>query len=345
MTRQRRLRTALVTGANGYIGNAVARAFVRAGWLTLGLVRSASGAHALSAEEILPVTGSIDDVDSHADIKNQLPSQVDVIVSTTEDHSDYVRHYNNIVALLRSVSSASSANGVVPLVIFTSGCKDYGVGPHFANDPKLAPHTEASPLNPPAVLALRAEHAQKILEHGDAFGPVLVRPTNVHGRSSSFYGSFFDVAGKAAEAGGPLPMVSRPDAICHCMHVDDCGDAYVAIASHPDRKAVEGQIFNISARGYETVDQIGKALVSEYGIAKGLEYVDVGLVVKSPWPIMLVDFPQWVGSDKLRRVTGWSDHRPLFTEALRVYRVAYEAAKKDGHENIRKIDTFLSRLD
>lgn len=343
MTQQKRPRTAVVTGANGYIGNAVARAFARAGWLTFGLVRSTSGAHALAVEEILPITGSIDDVGSHSNIQSQLPAQIDVIVSVTEDHSDYVRHHNNIIALLRVISSASSANGVTPLVIYTSGCKDYGIGPHFGDDPKLAPHTEDSPLKPPALLSLRAEYAQKILEHKDDFSAVLVRPTNVHGRSSSFYGFFFDVASKAAEADGALQIPSQPNTICHCVHVDDCGDAYVAIASHPDRKAIDGQVFNISAREHETVDQIGQALVSEYGIGKGLEYVEVGLA-KRPWPFLLVDFPQWTSSEKLRTVTGWSDHRPLFTEALTVYRAAYEAAKGDGHENIKKVAAFSSKF-
>lgn len=163
----------LVTGANGYIGNAVARAFVRAGWTAHGLVRSASGAQALAVEEILPIIGSIDVLSSHEQIASQLPPTVDTIVSVTEDWNDYVAHYNNIVALLRTVSAISTKNGVVPLVIFTSGCKDYGVGPHFANDPSLAPHTEESPLNPPAMLQLRTIFSQKIFGNADVFHPVL----------------------------------------------------------------------------------------------------------------------------------------------------------------------------
>lgn len=166
-------RNVLVTGANGYIGNAVARAFVRAGWTTHGLIRSASGAQALAVEEILPIIGSIDDLSSHDKIASQLPSTVDTIVSVTEDWSDYVSHYNKIVALLRTISEISTANGLVPLVIFTSGCKDYGVGPHLANDPSLAPHTEESPVNPPAFLQLRTQFSQKIFENSDAFLPVL----------------------------------------------------------------------------------------------------------------------------------------------------------------------------
>lgn len=340
-----RIRTVLITGSNGYIGNAVARAFVRAGWITYGLIRSPSGAHSLAAEEILPTIGSIDDVGGHDQIKNQLPLALDAIVSTTEDHSDYVKHYNAIVSLLRNLGSRSVENGVKPLVIFTSGCKDYGVGPHFANGPSLRPHTEESPINPPAfaALPLRAEYSQKILEHDDLFSPVLVRPTNVHGRSSSFYGIFLSVANQAAADGKPLVMPVPPDSIVHSMHVDDCGDAYVAIAAHPRVEEVSGQVFNISARRYETVDEVGRALAAEYGISKGLKYVDKKELVtgENPWPPGLVDFPQWTGSEKLRSITGWRDHRPLFSETIHVYRVAYEAAQSAGHENVQKVGKFL----
>lgn len=338
-----RVKTALVTGANGYIGSAVARAFIRAGWITYGLLRSTSGAHSLAAEEILPIIGNIDDVSGHDEIKNQLPQALDAIISTTEDHSDYVRHYTAIISLLRTVGQRSVENGVRPLVIFTSGCKDYGLGPHFANDPSLSPHTEESPINPPEFAALRAKYSQKIFEPDDLFSPVLVRPTNVHGRSSSFYGIFLKVANQAASDNKPLVMPTPPDSIVHSMHVDDCGDAYVAIAAHPKLEEVAGQVFNISARRYETVGEVGRALVVEYGISKGLMYMDKKELgeVESPWPPGLVDFPQWTGSEKLRSITGWRDHRPLFSEAIHIYRVAYEAAQSAGHENIDKVGKLL----
>lgn len=173
-----------------------------------------------------------------------------------------------------------------------------------------------------------------------------VRPTNVHGRSSSYYGAFFEVAHKAAESGKDLVMASQPDSICHSMHVDDCGDAYVAIASHPHRNEVKEQAFNISARRYETVAELGEALLSEYGIVQGLRYAessseDAGA---RDWPPFLIDFPQWTSSDKLRRVTGWSDHRPLFTESIHSYRVAYEAAKEDKSQNIERTSARWSEL-
>ncbi|ROV93189.1 hypothetical protein VMCG_08727 [Cytospora schulzeri] len=341
------LRTALVTGANGYIGNAVARAFVRAGWVVYGLVRTPSSAPSLAIEEILPIIGSIDDPISHEKIRSQLPPTLDTIISATENLGDYIVHYSNIISLLQILSETSVANGVKPLVIFTSGCKDYGAGPHYANDPKLTPHTEESPIRPPQFATLRAKYSLEFLEHKEyTFTPVLVRPTNVHGRSSSFYGTFFEMGKRTTEAEKPLVMAFPPDSICHCMHVDDCGDAYVAIASHPRREEVAGQAFNISARRYETVDELGKALAVEYGISQGLKYVDPKDLKpgENPWPPLMLDFPQWTGSDKLRRITGWSDHRPLFTEALHVYRLAYEAAQVAGNMNVQKTMAFLQTV-
>ncbi|KAL5343830.1 hypothetical protein BJX70DRAFT_1189 [Aspergillus crustosus] len=332
-------KTVLVTGANGYIGNAVARAFSRAGWLTYGLVRSQSAALSLQTEEILPVLGQIDDIESHKSILDQLPPTLDAIVSTTESIEDYITHYNNVIKLLRTISVSSSENGSRLLVIFSSGCKDYGIGPHYDGAEDLKSHTEESPLNPPEILKSRTRLSLEIFKHSDAFAPVLVRPTNVFGRSASYYRGFFEVAAKFAKSGGPLLIPVPGNSVTHALHVDDCGDAYVAIASHPNRAEVEGEIFNISARAYETIDSIAKALVAEYNITSGVKYVEAGSLSadENPWPAALIDFPQWTGSEKLRRVTGWRDVRPLFGEAVHLYRLSYEAAVGAGHENVKKI--------
>lgn len=48
-------------------------------------------------------------------------------------------------------------------------------------------------------------------------------------------------------------------------------------------------------------------------------------------------YSQWVGSEKMRAWTGWRDKRPLFSEDIHTYRVAYEAAKDGGSENVETI--------
>jgi hypothetical protein len=55
---------------------------------------------------------------------------------------------------------------------------------------------------------------------------------------------------------------------------------------------------------------------------------------------VLTGFSQWVGSDKIRRETGWKDSKSLFAEGLRAYRLAYEAAAEAGHSNVLRVKGY-----
>lgn len=76
-------KTVLITGANGFLGNAVARAFSLAGWKTFGLVRRQSAEADLWKHEVIPIIGS---AASPAFIDSLPP--IDVIAATTEDLTD-----------------------------------------------------------------------------------------------------------------------------------------------------------------------------------------------------------------------------------------------------------------
>ncbi len=335
-------KSVLVTGANGYIGNAVARAFVRAGWITYGLVRNPETRASLRADEITSILGSASDKAFVERSANQTKFVFDVMVSCTEQIMDYVPHYNDTVALLRALAQASNRVGIRPLVIFTSGCKDYGTTGLDGSE-GLAPHTEESPVNNPNVppiLVARATHAMKIFDHKDLFDAVVVRPTTLYGLSGSFYAPIFDVAAKAAEK-GVLELSADPKSIMHGTHVDDCAEAYVAIADHADRSIVKGQCYNISGRRYETLEQVANALVEDYKIKGGVKFLPEREKTGVDVVQMLIGFSQWVVSEKLRRDVGWRDKRQPFSEAVHTYRKAYEAAVAQNHGNVQKIQSFV----
>ena len=335
-------RSVLVTGANGYIGNSVARAFVRAGWITYGLVRDQETRASLRAEEITSILGSASDKAFVERSANQNRFVFDVIVSCTEQLLDYVPHYNDTIALLRALAEASNKVGIRPLVMFTSGCKDYGTtGLDGSED--LSPQTEESPLNAPPVLIPRATHAIKIFDHTDLFDAVVIRPTTLYGHSGSFYGPIFDVATKAAEK-GVLELTADPKSIMHGTHLDDCAEAYVAIAE-AERSVVKGQCYNISGWRYETLEEVANALVEEYKIKGGVKYLPEKMNTGVDVVQMLIGFSQWVGSKKLRRDVGWRDKRQLFSEAVHTYRKAYEAAVAQNHGNVRKIQSLVRMAD
>ena len=335
-------KSVLVTGANGYIGNAVARAFVRAGWITYGLVRNQETRASLRAEEIVSILGSASDKAFVERSANQTRFVFDVIVSCTEQILDYVPHYNDTLALLRALAEASNKVGIRPLIMFTSGCKDYGTTGLDGSE-GLSPHTEESQLNGPPVVAPRAAHAIKVFDHTDLFDAVVIRPTTLYGFSGSFYGPIFDVAANAAEK-GVMELPADPKSIMHGTHVDDCAEAYVAIAE-AERSVVKGQCYNISGRRYETLEEVANALVEDYKIKGGVRYLpekqNAGVDVVQ----MLIGFSQWVGSEKLRRHVGWNDKRQPFSEAVHTYRKAYEAAVAQKHGNVQKIQSIVRMVD
>jgi nucleoside-diphosphate-sugar epimerase len=314
-------KTVLVTGANGYIGNAVAKAFRRAGWKTFGLIRRSDDAADLARHEIHPVLGSPDDLSFVSQFGEVA---FDVIVSNTEDTSNPSPHFAKVRTMLDTIAGRGCQASTRPLVMFTSGCKDYGNMALKDGDAGLAPHTEGSPLNPPAPLVPRCDFGISLMSAKYAnYDATVLRPTIVYGNSSSHYGSLFDLA---ASSDSVLLLMAVPGAIMHSLHVDDCGDAYVSLAEHPRRDEVVGHAFNISNARYETAQQIGDALARAYGLTLAFEAPtgdgQIGRGVHS-----LANFWQWVGSAKLRELTGWTECRPTFVQGIDEYRLAYEARR------------------
>jgi nucleoside-diphosphate-sugar epimerase len=199
----------LVIGANGYIGSAVCRAFVRAGWRVFGLIRRPEAARELILNETTPIIGAVSDVNSVYDALLAHSDTFDVIVGCIEP-ADYISYTQDAIALIRRIAEMSNTHHVRPLVLWSSGCKDYGTT-DVDGAPGLAPHTEDSPLNPPSLLVSRATYSPKILEQTDLFDGAVLRPTNVFGHSSSYFGSIFEYAATAAANGARVLSLKGVD--------------------------------------------------------------------------------------------------------------------------------------
>ena len=327
-----------MTGANEYLGNAICHTFVRAGWITYGLVRRPSAMQELAAAEIIPIHGSASDL-SFIDVLFSQTAALDVIVSATEQIPEYVPHYDDTVRMLRALGKRSGDAGVKPLVLFSSGCKDYGMTA-LADEKELK--NEETPLalgsgpnQPSEFVQTRAKYAMKVFEHNDAFDAVVLRPITLYGLSGSYYGPLFDAAATAARERTALVLPGHPRSILHGTHLEDCAEAYVAVAAKAE--IAKGQCYNVSGRRYETLEVVATALVREYGIEGGIRYESSSAEneERSTMPLdffaLLCGFGQWVGSEKVRRETGWQDRRRLFSKGLKAYRLAHEAAAEEGH--------------
>lgn len=321
-------RTVLVTGANGYLGNAVAVAFVRAGWTTYGLVRDASARTALNAQEIISVLGSAFDKSFVEKVATQTRiGPFDVIVSCTERILNDVTRFNDTIALLRNVAKASNDQGVRPLVLFASRYEDYGTTA-LDEDAGHSALTEETPLDPASWPTTGAHDGSQIFYNTDLFDAVLLRPAPLHGLSGGSYGLLFDYAAKAVEK-GVLELPTNPMTTMHSTHVDDCAEAFLAIAG-AERKLVAGQTYDITSHCYETIDDVAKAAVDAYGIEDGFTYLTEITTSEEGMDVLqkVFGYGQWVNSEKLRQDTGWKDRRRLFSKGFGTYRKAYEASKK-----------------
>lgn len=326
-------KSVLVTGANGYIGNAVAKAFNRAGWKTYGLIRRGEDAPDLRQNEIYPIIGTPKDLVLSSSHKDHI---YDVVVSNTEDWANYKAHFEDVRSMLVELGNRKlDQTGERLLVLFSSGCKDYGMtGRH--GDPDLSAHTESSPLNVLQILEPRAVNVAALLEETITrnsklpFDMSVLRPTNVYGYGSSHYGALFYFMEKGAAENDALKVFADPNNIMHSTHVDDCADAYVTLAEHPRRDEVKGQAFNISNSRYETVGEVLQVLSRSYGVT--IEHQPQ--IRGSPMPAVieaLLQYTQWVSSEKIRSITGWKERRSLFIDGIEEYRLAYEAAVTAQH--------------
>ncbi|KIY00650.1 uncharacterized protein Z520_03313 [Fonsecaea multimorphosa CBS 102226] len=328
-------KTVLVTGANGYIGFAVCKAFCLAGWKVFGQMRSGRSAQDFLKEEITPIVTPTQEI--YASFSATLPS-IDVVVTCCEDLVDYEAHHRRRLAMIRKVCQASFADrGEKPLVIFSSGCKDYGMGLRHQQI-GLAPHTEESALNPPPLLVPRTAAARQMFSFSSEFDCIVTRPTTLFGRSSSYYSYIFALAEQAKiKHEGVLTLPERPDSILHGTHIDDCAAAYLNLATSP-RKLVAGQAYNISSHRYETLGEIALAIEQSHGIQVKFRDPEPGdAELYGVFILSVFNFPQWVSSDKLRRDTGWTDNKPLFHEGYETYRRAYEAAAGQDTEQVQRV--------
>ncbi|KAH8161040.1 hypothetical protein CIB48_g7196 [Xylaria polymorpha] len=311
-------KTVLVTGAGGYIGFAVSRAFARAGWDVYGLIRRADAADALLAEEITPIIGAISADLSFLDAFLSAPTTraLDVVVSCTEQ-LPFDTDWEHVSAVITKVAHHYHAKGNSgkPLVLVSSGCKDYGQTSRHG-EAGLTPHVETSPLNPDAFLATRTQCTLQVFSERNKalYDAAVVRPTPLFGYGGSYYGVLLEAARLFRDSATQLKVPGDAANIYHGCHVDDCAEAY-------------------------TVGEILSALAAEYGIRGGIVTAPLAEVAQPELRALaaVLSYTQWVDSAKIRDLTGWTDKRRLFSDNTRAYRLAYEAAARAGDAGVKRI--------
>jgi nucleoside-diphosphate-sugar epimerase len=230
------IETVFVTGATGYIGRNVARAFRRAGYRVLGLTRNAGKAAGLAAEEIVPVVGTLQAPQSW---RAAAVSAAVLVHAAVDYNADTMALDRATVEVLIDIASARNTT-----LIYTSG-----VWVHGATGDRVA--DETTPLAPIELVAARAATEQIVLGANAPRG-IVIRPAIVYGRQGGLTASFFAEQPVVGDGSNRWPLV----------HVDDLAEAYV----HAAERDEAGAVYIVADRSRSTVRELVAAARQAAGL-------------------------------------------------------------------------------
>ncbi len=295
-----------ITGATGYIGLAVSKALRRAGHDVFGLTRSKEKATMLEANEIHPVTGSMQEPESYM----KTAESCGVLIHAAADYqNDTVDLDKQTVQTMLKLGE----KGATPKTfIYTSGCWVVGNTGWKAAD-------ETTPLKPAPSVTWRPEIEQKVLQSESVKG-LVIRPGCVYGERGGLTGMWFNGA-----VNGTLSVVGDGSNRWTMIHVDDLADAYVRVVE----SGLSGEIFNVSDRSRYTVKEMVEAVARAISYKGEIEYQPVDIAAKEMGPVAeALALDQHVDAKKAGRLLGWQPKFGGFVDEAETFFHAWKAANQ-----------------
>lgn len=294
----------LVTGASGYIGNAVASAFARAGHEVHGLIRRAEVADSLRRAEIQPVMGTLQEPASFVEVA----ARCSVIVHAAIDYQADTRALDR--ATVEALLAAAGRGPGPKTVVYTSGAWIYG-------DTAGEPADETTPMHPASTDQARAGIERLVLDDRRVRG-LVVRPGCVYGGRGGLTGMWFDGIEK-----GELKVVGEGRNHWSTVHVADLADAYVRVAE----SGLAGEIFNVADPSRATVNEMVRS------IARAADHVKITHVPLAQAAQQMgklaesLALDQHLDASKIMRQLGWAARHQGFSENARTCYEAWKASR------------------
>ncbi|WP_033342976.1 NAD-dependent epimerase/dehydratase family protein [Catenuloplanes japonicus] len=294
----------LVTGATGYTGRHVTAALARAGHTVLGLTRNVGtpAAQALTAAEVLPVSGDLAEPDTWRDHL----TGTDAVVHLCMDPHDPT---GTDRILFAEITAARERDGRRRHLVYTTGISVFG----RTGSALMDEATQGDPDSPLGFrLLLEKELASSGLPH------TVVRPGFIYGgpATTSMTARWF----AAAENGGPV-FYGDPAKRWSWVHVDDLADVYVRILDDPS--AFDGDAFMVADDQRLTALEMQRTAVRAAGWTG-----EIMLAPADDGGIMHIaaDQDELVTSAKAHRLLGWRPRHVSFVDAPERHYRAWKAA-------------------
>lgn len=297
-----------VTGANGYIGFAVAGALSRAGHDVVGLVRSAKNTRRLELIEIEPVVGDLSDVSRWLDAARSSQALVHCAAERSNRTWELDRH------TMEELLHIATQTALLRKVVYTSGVWLYGATGHNAVD-------ESSPLHPLTLVEPRVAIEHLVLSADTRqMRTLVIRPGCVYGGAGGLTGGWFEEAGKE----GKIQIIGTGNERWAMVHVEDLANLYLRAVESP----YGGEVFNATDRSRFTLRECAEAASFAAGSTGHVEVVPLEAARKKMGAFAeALALDQHVNSSKAEKLLGWTPHHPGFADGAPRYFRSWQAAR------------------
>ena len=243
---------ALVTGATGLAGGALARKLVEQGTKVTALVRPTGNTHELQTLGVNLVYGDI----SNRDNVIEAAANVDIIyhiaaVYRTAGHPDEYYHAVNVQGVQNVIDAAHEHN--VPRTVHCST-----VGVH--GDIKELPSNEESPFNPGDIYQRTKLAGEKLFAQAMQDGLVgcIFRPGAIYGPGDFRLLKMFKQIKR-----GFFPLFGGGTNLYHLSYIDDLIAGIILCGEHP---AAVGERFILCSNEYSSLKELSATIAQELGV-------------------------------------------------------------------------------
>ncbi len=299
----------LITGASGYIGEAVAQAFRKKGHHVTGLVRSKKSSTELRKNEIIPIQGDISAPETyflHAE-------QAEVLVHCAFENSPEAVKKDAIA--IEALLTAAKKSSQIKTIIYTSGIWVYGNTHNHVVD-------EATPLNPLNLVRWRPGHENQVLQAASpSLRTIVIRPGCVYGGRGSLTAMWFS----EAQQSKTISVIDGGNNRWTMVHRDDLAESYVLAAE----KELSGTAINVTDGNHYTVREMVEAAAKAANINDSIASLPM-TAAKARWgglaEALAVD--QKISNERAIRLLNWHPRHLSFIDETDLHWEAWKAANE-----------------
>lgn len=292
-----------ITGAAGYIGHGVAKAFRAKGHTVYGLVRSEEDAHLLSLDEIWPIVGDLAQPESYLQVLND----VEVVVHCAFDFSSD-KGVEHDASTIDAILEAFSKSSLPRTFIYTSGVWVYGSRGYKMVD-------ESMSLNPIEISKWRPAHEEKVLKATSPHLRTLVmRPGHVYGGIGGLTNILF-----TSTQNGAVTIIGEGHNRWPLVHLQDLAHAYVSAVE----RELTGIVLNVADDSTLTLREIAEAIARAANIEGKINVLSME-EAKNQFGLLAegVAIDLTIDNSRIKRLLKWQiHHAPFIYEADLYYKV------------------------